>query len=99
MYGCGLRASEAIGLEIGDVDLRRGFVRPHGKGSKERIVPLGREAAPGDRALPALGPAGAGRRAASSASCSSTSAAGALTRQGLYKIIQRHAKAVGLDAR
>ena len=45
MYGCGLRASEAIGLEIGDVDLRRGFVRPHGKGSKERIVPLGREAA------------------------------------------------------
>ena len=45
MYGCGLRASEAIGLEIGDVDLRRGFVRPHGKGSKERIVPLGGEAA------------------------------------------------------
>ena len=44
MYGCGLRASEAIGLEIGDVDLRRGFVRPHGKGSKERIVPLGSEA-------------------------------------------------------
>ena len=32
MYGCGLRASEAVGLEVGDVDLRRGFVRPHGKG-------------------------------------------------------------------
>lgn len=45
MYGCGLRASEATGLDVGDVDLRRGFVRPHGKGSKERIVPLGREAA------------------------------------------------------
>src|SRR5215216_1030351 len=45
MYGCGLRASEAVGLEIGDVDMRRGFVRPRGKGSKERIVPLGREAA------------------------------------------------------
>ena len=45
MYGCGLRASEAIGLDVNDVDLRRGFVRPHGKGNKERIVPLGREAA------------------------------------------------------
>ena len=34
MYGCGLRASEAVGLEVTDVDLRRGFVRPHGKGSQ-----------------------------------------------------------------
>src|SRR3954454_21119250 len=45
MYGCGLRASEAVGLDVNDVDLRRGFVRPHGKGNKERTVPLGREAA------------------------------------------------------
>src|SRR3954449_5028287 len=45
MYGCGLRASEAIGLEAGDVDLRRGFLRAHGKGSKERSVPLGSQAA------------------------------------------------------
>ncbi len=45
MYGCGLRASEAVGLDVNEVDLRRGFVRPHGKGNKERIVPLGREAA------------------------------------------------------
>ena len=70
MYGCGLRASEAIGLDVSDVDLRRGFVRPHGKGNKERIVPLGREAAARGRALPAVRPPGAGRLAASSASCS-----------------------------
>ena len=44
MYGCGLRASETIGLEVGSIDLQRGFLRAHGKGSKERIVPLGREA-------------------------------------------------------
>ena len=51
----------------------------------------------GDRALPARRAPGAGRRRGSSASCSSTSAAAALTRQGLYKIIQRHAKEVGLE--
>ena len=75
MYGCGLRASEAIGLEIGDVDLRRGFVRPHGKGSKERIVPLGREAARAVERYLRAGRPRAGRRAAGVASCSSTSAA------------------------
>ena len=62
MYGCGLRASETIGLEIGSVDLRRGFLRAHGKGSKERIVPLGREADDGGQALPALRPRRDGRR-------------------------------------
>ena len=44
MYACGLRISEAIGLEIGDVDLEEGMLRARGKGSKERIVPVGRRA-------------------------------------------------------
>ena len=44
MYACGLRASETIGLEVADVDLREGFLRARGKGSKERLVPLGRQA-------------------------------------------------------
>src|SRR5918995_7384628 len=44
MYACGLRASEATGLEVGDVDLEAGLVRARGKGSKERIVPIGSEA-------------------------------------------------------
>ena len=41
MYACGLRASEAIGLELGDVDLDTGILRARGKGSKERLVPIG----------------------------------------------------------
>ena len=41
MYACGLRASEAIGLEVADVDLDDGFLRARGKGSKERVVPVG----------------------------------------------------------
>jgi integrase/recombinase XerD len=98
MYGCGLRASEAVGLEIGDVDLRRGFVRPHGKGSKERIVPLGREAARAiERYLRSSRPELVGGRIERKLFVNFRG--GGLTRQGLYKIIQRHAKAVGLDGK
>jgi integrase/recombinase XerC len=45
MYGCGLRVSELCGLDLRDVDLREHQVRVIGKGSKERIVPLGEKAA------------------------------------------------------
>ncbi|TLU86049.1 MAG: tyrosine recombinase XerC [Chlorobium sp.] len=41
LYGCGLRVSELIGLKKEDVDLQAGFVKVTGKGSKQRIVPLG----------------------------------------------------------
>ncbi len=98
MYGCGLRASEAIGLETGDVDLRRSFVRPHGKGSKERIVPLGREAARAiERYLRSARPELVGAKLERKLFVNFRG--GALTRQGLYKIIQRHAKACGLDGK
>lgn len=45
LYGCGLRVSELVGLKIGDVNTEHGYVRCMGKGSKERIVPLGSFAA------------------------------------------------------
>jgi integrase/recombinase XerD len=45
LYGCGLRVSEACGLQISHVYLRQGFVRVVGKGNKERLVPLGEMAA------------------------------------------------------
>ncbi len=41
LYGSGLRVSELVGLNFGDVDLRERQVRVIGKGNKERIVPLG----------------------------------------------------------
>lgn len=40
MYGCGLRVSEAVGLDIVDVDSEGGELRVLGKGNKERIVPM-----------------------------------------------------------
>lgn len=44
MYACGLRVSEAINLEISNIFFDDGFIRVFGKGSKERIVPVGRTA-------------------------------------------------------
>jgi integrase/recombinase XerC len=53
LYGSGLRASELVGLDLDDVDLSRRLARVWGKGSKERLVPFGREA---ERALRAYLP-------------------------------------------
>jgi integrase/recombinase XerD len=98
MYGCGLRASEAVGLDVSDVDLRRSFVRPHGKGNKERVVPLGREAAAAVKRY-----LRAGRpelvHGAPVSRLFVNFRGGPLTRQGLYKVIQRHAAEVGLAGR
>jgi integrase/recombinase XerD len=41
MYSSGLRVSELVGLTLNQVDRDAGFLRPFGKGSKERLVPLG----------------------------------------------------------
>ena len=41
MYGCGLRVSELVGLQISDIYREDGFLRIFGKGSKERLVPIG----------------------------------------------------------
>ena len=98
MYGCGLRASEVVGLDVNDIDLRRSFVRPHGKGNKERIVPLGRMAAAAvKRYLRAGRPELVGSRPVSRLIVNFRG--GPLTRQGLYKVIQRHAAEVGLAGR
>jgi site-specific recombinase XerD len=45
MYSAGLRSAEAVALDLGDVDFDRELVHVRGKGDKERVVPLGEEAA------------------------------------------------------
>ncbi len=98
MYACGLRASEAVGLEVRDIDLEAGVLRARGKGSKERLVPIGREAVQATRiylarSRPVL--VGLGDEPHLFVNQRGTG----LTRQGLYKIVQRHARSAGLEGR
>ena len=98
MYACGLRASEAIGLDVTDVDLEDRVLRARGKGSKERVVPIGQVAA---RAVGSY--LEHGRAALVKGRPEShlfvNFRGGELTRQGLYKIVRRHALSAGLADR
>jgi integrase/recombinase XerD len=97
MYGCGLRASETIGLQVSDVELSHGLVRARGKGSKERQVPMGREAVGAVRAYLR---SGRPKLVSGDEQKLFVNFRGhALTRQGLYKIVQRHSRTAGLDGK
>jgi integrase/recombinase XerD len=98
MYACGLRVSEVTGLELGDVDLEEGMLRARGKGSKERLVPIGRQAIAALSAYAGRGrPALLGLRTESKLFLNRRG--GGLSRQGLYKIVQGHARGAGLQDR
>jgi integrase/recombinase XerD len=98
MYACGLRASEATGMELSDIDLDEGLLRARGKGAKERIVPIGSAAVTTTRGYLQRGrPALVGLRVQSALLVNSRG--GRLTRQGLYKIVQGHARRAGLEER
>lgn len=96
MYACGLRASEAVALEVGDIDTDAGTLLARGKGSKERLVPVGRTAARcvGEY-LRLCRPKLVGAKQEPKLFVNMRG--GQLTRQGLYKIIMRHAKSAGLE--
>jgi integrase/recombinase XerD len=98
MYACGLRASEAIGLEIADVDVDERVLRARGKGSKERLVPIGQAAARAVETYLARGRADLVKGSAETALFVNFRG-GRLTRQGLYKIVRRHATTAGLADR
>jgi integrase/recombinase XerD len=98
MYACGLRASEAIGIEVSDLDMEEAVLRARGKGSKERVVPVGRAAIEAvrfylERGRPALVHQGI------VAHLFVNFRGEPLTRQGLYKIVRRHAATAGLAER
>jgi integrase/recombinase XerD len=98
MCECGLRASEAIGLRLDDVDLRRRYLQTGGEGPRQRRVPVGADAIRPLRAYLERGrPKLVGDRPESHLFVNRRGSG--LTRQGLYKIVQGHARVAGLDDR
>ena len=97
MYACGLRASETISLDVGDIDFRQGLVRTEGKGSKERLIPIGQKAQTAVRAY-ISGPRAELLDSPDEKSLFLNFRGGPLTRQGLYKIIRRRAAEAGLSS-
>jgi len=104
LYAGGLRISELVGLSLGDVLLADGLVRAYGKGSKERVVPLGRmaRAALGEW----LGPGGRmtmaprqWRRRGDAEAVFLNQQGGRLTRQGAWLVLKGRAEAAGLADR
>ena len=101
LYGTGVRISELVGLSLGAVDLESRLLRAFGKGSKERIVPIGRHAA---TALAEwLAPAGRGalaprqwKRRGDAEAVFLNQRGGRLTRQGAWLVVKRYGDAVGL---
>jgi len=96
LYGSGARISETVGLDIDDIDLEQGSVRLFGKGSRERIVPLGsyaREAVKSYtvRARPSMALRGKGTPA-----LFLNQRGGRLSRQGAWAAIHAVAERTGL---
>ncbi len=98
LYATGLRVSELVSLSINDINLEVGYLRSRGKGSKERIVPIGRSAVSalknyleGPRRQWALrssdGTLFLGRRGRR------------LTRQGFWKLLRNYARQAGIQKR
>lgn len=104
LYGTGVRISELVGLSLGDVDIDGATMRVLGKGSKERIVPLGRFAsaaliewlAPGGR--PSLEPKRWARRGDAEAVFLNTRG-GRLSRAGAWGVVRRYGDKAGLGNR
>jgi len=101
LYGCGLRVSELVGLDVGDVDLDEGFLRVLGKGSKERVVPIGGYAAQAVSAYLTHGrPFLRSRRSAVQKDRSAlfvNQRGGRLTRQAVFGIVKRYGQRAGVD--
>ena len=95
LYGAGLRVSEAVGLEKGGVDLEDRFVRTVGKGGKERVVPIGRQAAEAIRRYLAHGRPHLDRRHRPELFLNAQG--GPLTRAGAFLILRKVAGKAGLE--
>ena len=96
LYATGLRVSELVSLRMSGLNLRQGVVRVVGKGSRERLVPLGEEATRwlGRYLLDARAALTKGQE---NDAVFPTTRGGPMTRQAFWHLIRRYATQAGLD--
>ena len=99
LYGCGLRVSELCGLELQDVVADAGVVRCRGKGSKERIVPIGLPAAKALARYLESARESFARGNAAERRIFLTRLGRPFTRMGVFKMLRERAAAAGVDAK
>ena len=98
LYGTGVRISELVGLDLEDMDLGEREMRVLGKGSRERVVPIGDAAAKALRDYLALGRTRLAR-SSSQRALFLNQRGGRLTRQGAWELVKKYAGRVGLGER
>lgn len=98
LYGTGARVTEMLGAEVQDVDLDEMLIRLMGKGSKQRLVPIGRQLAASLRGY--LGPDGRKQLVTthSKSRLLLNQRGNPLTRHGVNEILLRRARASGVEA-
>jgi len=97
LYGCGMRVSELCAFSLDDIVADGELVRIFGKGSKERVVPLGRKAAEALREYVEKGRPAFVRDGVSGSGVFLTRLGRGFTRQGIFKIVKERAAAAGID--
>jgi integrase/recombinase XerD len=96
LYASGLRVSELVGLTLGQLRLDEGFLVAFGKGSKERIVPVGEQAERWLRRY--LGEVRGGLLRGRHAEVFLNHRGAPLTRQGFWKILEAYGRRAGIAA-
>jgi integrase/recombinase XerD len=99
LYGCGARISEAVGLDVDDVDLDAGLVRLFGKGRKERVVPLGSYAVAAVEAYRVRARPDLARRGRGTPALLLNARGSRLSRQSAWSVLKAAADRAGLTAR
>lgn len=97
LYATGMRISECIDLNVDDVHMTMGFVRVFGKGGRERIVPLGRQAIEACQRYLNEGRFHLEKPGQRSEALFLNQRGKRLTRQGVWKLLKVYAQKVGIE--
>jgi integrase/recombinase XerD len=98
LYSTGARISEAVGLDVDDIDTEARSVLLHGKGGKQRLVPVGRPAVAALDAYLVRGRPELARRGRGTAAIFLNARGGRLSRQSAWQVLQEAAERAGITA-